>query len=391
MNGYLPNGNYTSSGMGGDDGQGDAVMMMGQDGMAGGMMGGQSLDEIVNQNAKAMRRQSMPQQYGSQQNNTDTDVRRVSMMDYAGNSPAGPMGNFQFGPNVAVSQRGMMSGSTTPAQGQRQHNASQHQSNADLSLQTSFADTSQGFNPMMNSASAYQSPAHPQSNFDMPMNSPYVDTSMGMQMDYSVDQGMGNGTPANIQPTNMFNQSQQMSQRMAQQSPMHYSGSQTLSSARAMQQDLAGGNRHNSYPPLGRPANAAQAMSRRQSTQHSTQTSPVHGGMSPPGQPSAGQQNQQTQPAQGFSAPLQHSAPASARDTEVQENPRQNFDGLNGPVPVNPANYNPNNQRFDWDAPEGGWPSTMTGRTHMQTTYKNAYSSTGFDMLGVLVSLYQSR
>ncbi|GIZ37891.1 hypothetical protein CKM354_000132100 [Cercospora kikuchii] len=44
-----------------------------------------------------------------------------------------------------------------------------------------------------------------------------------------------------------------------------------------------------------------------------------------------------------------------------------------------------NNQNFPWDMPEGGWPSTMTGKPHTQSVYKNAYSSTGFDMLGVLM------
>ena len=58
------------------------------------------------------------------------------------------------------------------------------------------------------------------------------------------------------------------------------------------------------------------------------------------------------------------------------------------PNPVNgydPAKYNPNNQGFAWETPEGGWPSTMVGRPHLQSGYKNAYSSTGFDMLGVLM------
>ena len=54
---------------------------------------------------------------------------------------------------------------------------------------------------------------------------------------------------------------------------------------------------------------------------------------------------------------------------------------------VDPSKYNPNNQGFDWEEGEGGWPSTMVNRPHMQSSYKNAYSSTGFDMLGVLVSI----
>ena len=388
MNGYLQNGDYTTGAMEGDNKQqmtDPMMMMMGQEGMGGGVIGGQSLDEIVNQNAKAMRRQSMPQQYGGQQDHTDTDMRRVSMMEYSGTPSAGPMSNFQYDLNAGVGQGGMMSGSVTPAHSQQHQNLNRHQSNADLSLQTSFPEAARNFNPIMQPSSAYQSPAHPPTGYDMSMSSPYVDHSMGMQMDYNVDQGLGNSTPANPQ-MNMYSQPQQFGQGMMQQSPMHYGGSQTPLSARPPPQDSGGGNRTNSYPaPGSNTGNAAQTTSRRQSIQRSAQTSPVHAGASstPGGQAQpAGPQKQQMQ---GFSGSMEPSAPAPSHSKDFGNPPQHRFDGLNGPVPINPANFNPNNQSFDWEPPEGGWPSTMTGRPHMQTTYKNAYSSTGFDMLGVLV------
>ena len=386
MNGYLQNGDYNSNSMDGNSNQyaNSAMMMgMGQESVAGGMMGGQSLDEIVNENAKVSRRQSMPQQYGDQQNRPDANMRRVSMMEYGGNSPAASMGDFQYGPNAGMNQRGMMPGNAT--QNQQQHNSSRHQSNADLSLQTSFPSAAQNFNPMMQPAPAYQSPAHPQSSYDMTMNSPYIDTSMGMQMDYNVDQGLASSTPASARPMNVYNQPQQFGQGMMQQSPIHYGGSQTPLSARPAPQDPGGGSRNNSYPSSqGQTANAAQALSRRQSLQNSAQTSPAHGAMSPSVQQpiSTGPPNQQMR---SFSGPMPQAAAAPPQDQEIGAPPRQSFDGLNGPVPVNPTNWDPNNQRFNWETPEGGWPSTLTGRPHMQTTYKNAYSATGFDMLGVLV------
>jgi hypothetical protein len=43
------------------------------------------------------------------------------------------------------------------------------------------------------------------------------------------------------------------------------------------------------------------------------------------------------------------------------------------------------NNKIPWSAPAGGFPSTMHQNPHMKTQFKNAYSSTGFDMLGVLV------
>lgn len=41
--------------------------------------------------------------------------------------------------------------------------------------------------------------------------------------------------------------------------------------------------------------------------------------------------------------------------------------------------------KFPWAEPPGGFPSSMHAKPHMQTQFKNAYSSSGFDMLGVLM------
>jgi len=86
----------------------------------------------------------------------------------------------------------------------------------------------------------------------------------------------------------------------------------------------------------------------------------------------------------GYPGQPQHPEPGSAEDRGMG-NTNRRYDGINGPYPVDPADYNPNNQGFAWEPAPGGWPSTMVGRPHMQSSYKNAYSSTGFDMLGVLV------
>lgn len=386
MNGYLQNGDYNSNNvMDGDNGQhanNSAMMMMGQDGRGMGMMGGQSLDEIVHQNSKAIRRQSMPSAYGNQQNSADTDMRRASTMNYAGAPSAGSM-DFQYPPN---SQGGMVAGNATPAHGQQQQNLSRHHSNADLSLQTSFPDAPSHFNAIMQPPASYQSPAHPQGSYDMAMNSPYVDPAMGMQMEYSIDQGMGNGTSGHSQQMKMYSQPQQFSQSMMQQSPVHYSGSQTPMSAHPSLQEPGGGSGINSYGPSssGRPTHPVRAMSRQESLQGSAQTSPAHGGMSSGGQ--AQSSAPQDPQMQSFDGPMQ---PAS-QSQELGNASRQSFDGMNGPVHpvrVDLSTHNPNNQQFEWDVPEGGWPSTMAGRPHMQTPYKNAYSSSGFDMLGVLVRL----
>ena len=143
MNGYAYNGGYDGSSMEqGDQNGGEDMMMMGQDGMGGGMAVGQSLDEIVNQNAKAIRRQSIPHHFGGSPSNMGSNMRRVSMMDYGPGSPAGPLGNFQYDPSPRIPHGSMMAGNGNPIQNQDQRGHSRRQSHGDLALNTSFADTS---------------------------------------------------------------------------------------------------------------------------------------------------------------------------------------------------------------------------------------------------------
>jgi hypothetical protein len=79
----------------------------------GQIMAGHSLDDIVSRNATLMRRQSMPQgfhpgqqqqqqqqqqsQQSQQSQPMDTDdPRRMSMMEFTGTSPTGPLESYQF-------------------------------------------------------------------------------------------------------------------------------------------------------------------------------------------------------------------------------------------------------------------------------------------------------
>ena len=366
------------------------MMLMGQNGMGSQMGRGQSLDEIVNQNAKAIRRQSMPHQYSDTQSNMDTDVRRLSMMDYGSHSPAGPMGNFQFDPNAGMRQGGMMSGDTTPAQNQhqkqhqrQQDSHSRRQSHSELALNTSFANSPQGYSAMMPPNSAYQSPAQIQSGFDMTMESPYIESTVNMQMDYNVDQNL-----AEVQQMNMYNQPQFDQNMMS--SPMHQTGSQsTPHSAQGQSQNPeSGSGMDTSYAGRTHSSNSTvRQYSGSQSLHVPDTASPQNsGGVTPMSQNPSGPQ--QDYPHGGFQRQSQNPPPESAQDRGMHRNTgNSQYDGVNGPLPVNSGNYNPNNQGFNWDAGENGWPSTMVGRPHMQTSYKNAYSSTGFDMVGVLVRI----
>jgi hypothetical protein len=384
MNGYSYNGAYDGSNMDqGEQGNGDDMMMMGQDGMGGGMMGGQSLDEIVNQNAKAMRRQSMPQQYGGTPHNME-DMRRISMMEYGSESPAAQLGQFQFGANPAMNQAAMMSGSGTPGQNQPQRPQARRQSQGSLALNTAFGNQAPNFNAVMSANAGFQQSPHPQSGFDVSMESPYMDSGLGMAIDYNIDQNLGGASAGDMGQMNMYSQAQFSQPVMA--SPMPHSGSQnTPHATQAPSQDPGGGSGMNTQYSnhTHSSGSTARHLSRSQSLHVPDMQSPAHsGGITPMSQPRPTPTPNHANV--GFQGQPQNPTPGSANDRGMG-NASNVYDGVNGPVPVNANNYNPNSQGFNWEAPEGGWPSTMVNRPHMHTSYKNAYSSTGFDMLGVLV------
>jgi hypothetical protein len=205
--------------------------------------------------------------------------------------------------------------------------------------------------------------------------------SMPGNMSTSMGNNMGASTDDMQMP--MHNQAQ-YNQNLGT-SPMHPGTPQgrPVGPPRLASQTSAGGSQHGSKSQ--RPS-LLQQLSRTQSSQSY--------GVSPQPNASAntGESQQQKRPQQdrqqhsgnGFQGQVQYPQPGSKQDRGMG-NSGDNFDGVNGPLPLKPSQYNPNNQNFPW-VPEGGtWPSTMVNKPHMQSAYKNAYSSTGFDMLGVLV------
>lgn len=390
-------------------------MMMGSDTVdTTGMGGAQSLDDIVNQNAKMIRRQSLPQPYGGANNGMDEQLRRVStMMEFSGaGSPTGPLDSFQFDPSAALGQEGMMN-----AQGQMSHSTSsthgRRSAGGNLSLNTSFAAGGPPYSAMVPSGSNYRSPAHPNTALDMDISSPFMQSAMGMSMDYGNDPNfamMSTGTP----PMNMYNQSQYHTPMM--NSPMNAS---MTSSFRGPSQDPGNSGQDLRRPyELSKGRNSSESTQQAPSRQHSMglhEPSPS-GGQNQHSQqtPSQNQQDCGQQHNHRFTAQPQNPQSGSHQDKGVgrennsnnngsgnnnngsgssnsgggNNNNNNNGSGNNNSVMnrgFNPDNYTPNNQGFDWEAPEGGWPSSMVGRPHTATEYKNAYSSTGFDMLSVLM------
>jgi hypothetical protein len=160
----------------------------------GQIMAGHSLDDIVSRNATLMRRQSMPQgfhpgqqqqqqqqqqsQQSQQSQPMDTDdPRRMSMMEFTGTSPTGPLESYQFSiPNSEMvdATAYMAASQANPAMLSRQSSAG----GPDMAIDNGFAPPT-SFMPMMPPTSSFQSPAH-LSNMDMDLNSPYINTPMHM-------------------------------------------------------------------------------------------------------------------------------------------------------------------------------------------------------------------
>lgn len=174
---YSPNHIQNMDQGGGADGM---MGIMGPDGMPPpAMMSGQSLDDIVNQNTKDMRRRSLPYNFhGNNAAGVEPNPRRLSMLDFA-DSTGSPLDGFQFDNPSASGIDGFMGGSTG-IQGAND-GADRTNSSVPLALNTQFAN--QNFTSMGPPGSAYASPMHPSAGMDMDVASPYLQSGLPMNVD----------------------------------------------------------------------------------------------------------------------------------------------------------------------------------------------------------------
>jgi hypothetical protein len=188
--------------------------------------GAQSLDDIVNQNAKELRRRSMPLGYGQGQGDLDSTMRRVSMMDmhqmmeFGDSSPTGPLTGYQFDPSTSADLDRM---TVDGANGDHEAAESRRQSNADLSINTQFqSQGSYGANGQP--GSVYPSPMAISSALDVDMNSPYITSGMSSAMSMNMDMHMmGN----DMQASDLFSPPQYQGSPMME-SPMHQNSFNSL-------------------------------------------------------------------------------------------------------------------------------------------------------------------
>ena len=167
------------------NGQNAMMGMMGPGAMPGGdLIEGQTLDDIISQNNKEeQRRRSMHQQqhYGASRSNTQADMRRSSMLEF-GSPLRGDLDSFQFDPSsVSISSSLPRGASIAQRRAESQH-ARRRQSQESLGLNTQFSDIGPGFENLTQSP-VYQHNLNASDPMAMAANN-FISQNMPMDMDY---------------------------------------------------------------------------------------------------------------------------------------------------------------------------------------------------------------
>jgi hypothetical protein len=295
-----------------------------------------TLEQIVAQNnldnEKENRRRSMPVYTAAppMQHPVASPERRMSMMNF------GDANDFQFDMSATPMPQ-VMRASTFPQQSADMP-SDQLPAN-DLAINTHFSTANSPFGNIP----AYASPMHPNASVDMDMASPYMNDSLILGPDMSLfsnPQYPGNVIESSV--TQDFTSPlppPQQDGTLPMPPPDQYTSASS------------------SATPDGRSKATTRAGSQDQNSMRSN-SRPQSENLS---------SSSQTMPTQITNASVrnQESVPLSANQTV------NTFSQLN----------------FPWTEPSGGFPSTKNSNPHIKTQFKNAYSATGFDMLGVLVCL----
>ena len=315
-----------------------------------GIVGGRTLDELVNQNNE-QRRRSYHQQLGGMDFSPDVDAPRSSMMDFGTHRDDG-LGNYQFGPSPIVTSPGSVpNNGGVPKARMDDHMADRRrESRRELGLDTQFNDMNPSFEAMVQSP-AFQQAISPD---QMDMNSANYMPDMNMGLDYSnMSQDMG---PMGMFPQSGFqvplsSQLQQQAVRPMMDSSQQHGGDGNNGEERTLmektpQMNMSDAMMENNFvPPMANPTATAASE-------------PMPSSMA------------QGQTVQG----LENSQPLSQDTVQpaVQSESQQPDQTSNGGCTM--RTFTTSGEKAD--PKRRGVPQ-----------YPNAYSQTGFDMLGVLMRI----
>lgn len=334
------------------------VADMNNDGMMGilgptgmdpsGLMGGQTLDEIINQNNKELQRRRSYNQanpYAATSSvGPEHDLRRASMLEF-GSGVSNTLDGFQFDPNTGHPPPGMHRPGNLAQRRLDGQSLGRRDSAETLALNTHFQNLNSNYSPLPSSP-FQQGLTHAESlGLDMAGN--YMASSMLMGMDYSAGgldpEDNGDVTPMTMFPPGGFAQD-------VTSSPLQ----QTISDS------MRGGPEHD---PGGGNINGRGDHEEKIPNMQMPEQMPEQ------------MQNVQVNLSQ---ASMPHPNPTSMNQ-------------MHGMVDFNPPAEPPQNGTLDVNVATNGM-TFQTGDNGKPPTdlplipqYRNAYSSSGFDMLGVLM------
>jgi len=309
-----------------------------------GMMSGQTLDDIVSQNTKEYQRRrsfhhSNP--YGSiNRHLQEHDSRRSSMLEF-GSGNNSDLEGFQFDPTPMTPNNNMQRPGNIAQRRLDSQRMRRHPSNEDLALDTSFHSMAPSYTPI-SSSSPYGQNLIPSESIGFDMSGNYMTDNMLMGMDYTTS-SMGNGTNRDITTRNGFGHHNFSTGLHT--SPMHQSLENSLP---GQMHDPGGGTRGS----LG----TQVMMEKLPNMRVSDQMENLHVNLSEP-------QMSLTDTSAENQLPGQHGLPDFGSQ---KAQPTPNLD-------------------ITTDAKGLSYQGQNNAGQQVIPQYRNAYSSSGFDMLGVLM------
>lgn len=325
-------------------------MMMGHGMDPSGMVGGQTIDDIINMNNKEnQRRRSLhqSQQYGA--NRGGLDPRRSSMMEF-GTGNTGDLAGFQFDPSPTQPAPEMPRPGNIAQRRMDNQRIRRRDTADDLALNPHFQSMGPGYSPATTSSPYHLSLQHTNS---LPLDLPgdYMSNNLIMGMEYPTNT-LNHENNGDITPMNMYSNSSfapHLDPSSMQQN--------VPNSIRGPAQDPGGG--------LTQTRGEQDVMDKMPNLHMSDPMQNLQSGLP--------QQPMPQQPVQFASAPT--APPATS---------------LGGLPDLSAANSNQANANIEITATNGASiaPTNDTQNTSQQPQfpqYRNAYSASGFDMLGVLM------
>jgi len=323
--------------------------LMGPGSLDPSLVGAQTLDDLIIQNNKELQRRRTYHQnhYAPQRITTDNDPRRSSMLEFRSGTGS-ELDGFQFDPSPVhtsptshphgggIAQRRMES-----QQAQRQESA---ESIGSIGLNTQFQDLGDPSFGGLTSSPVYHQSLNPADSMNLDVTGSYVTQNMGLGMNY-VGNGLNQGRNGDVAPMNLFSQGNYSSSLTT--SPIH----QHLSSSiRGSPQDPGGGMLSN-----GAEQDLMDKLPNMRMTDgmHNMQNN-----LSPPNSMQGG--NDQSAIVQDMQNFNQQADAQASNNMEV-------------PAPLKLNSFQ-TAEALPNQVDKPGIP-----------VYRNAYSSSGFDMLGVLM------